>query len=1214
MKSKRLGCVAAAFLLACAEVEGPTDEAHRSVDIGRQLIANLARRAMRAPARSEGREFVLAAGVPGAPSSGLGWERIGTPVRARLGASANEPMLIEGVRVSRLGATDVTGRIDEGAVVFEDEGLESHLFTTGWGVEELWLVQQDRELGYRLELPSGWRLERHVAGAVSVVLARDARGAARLRMTALAAWDATGEPIDFGVQLDGDNIRFVFEPGVRFPVVVDPEWTSTTTPGFRRTRHTSTLLGDGRVLLSDGSFEPFSEVFDPTTGVFDLTGSDQAGGLRFDATATILPSGSVFIAGGTDLYLPFVRPPDLVDGAPGLTTTKLFDPESNSIAPGPQLPDPLIMQSSSILQDGSVLLVGGGPTTHASTAAAARYFPASSSLQSQAMLTARRAPVSALLGSGHVLIVGGGYGSPLQAVELFDPITGEFQFSGELVVPRYAPTLTLLASGEVLVTGGEGNETVPYPAEIYHPDTGSFTLTGTPAFVRRQHTATLLPTGEVLLVGGYDGSGAMTPETELYNPETGQFAEGPTLMPGRYGHGATLLPSGRVLITGGSEANNNVLQEALLLDATPPVAREVPITTFPDTTRCWGIGYEAAAMPTGEIFETVTDEVCGDKTFGIVALYDPVEATSEWGPELPSLRSGRRLIVARTGDLMFAGGMDQSGLSSAEVELFNPFTRTFHTGAPLLEARSDYSATVLPDGRVLFLGGKGENGSALFSAETYDPTTQQRSSAGAILRARINHAAALLPDGRVLVGGGTDAGQSISTLEIFDPEVGNSELVSGADMVLPNATSQVLPGGDILFGGAASYRYSVATNLLSLEPMFGLVDARGDVVNVDFARCFELYPGASSPVETELVEPNSTLTTAVTSVSTGGIFLGGLSFTYQGVTALVEWVPTGAKRPEISSLPAQLAGGETIQIQGRRFQHKSAVGAGNGAYASVQPLVFLMPFQGGGPLFGTVTQAADTTLSFRVPVTVRQGPAWLHVVSEGVPSVGRYVLLQGAPLAEPCSANGECATGHCAQGICCNEACDGGCESCRAQDKSIVSQRSDDGSCGPVVAESDPYDACAHDGPQSCGSTGVCDGAGSCSVYADGTACRPGSFCEQGVCTSTGQCVDDHTVVLPSELKDCGPYRCSTESNTCFASCVTTRECVDGFVCSSAGTCESPIDPGPGAGCSLRRTTQPTHAGAMVVLLGLLGLSRRRQAGGRGAGWRGRARAVRRAR
>ena len=86
------------------------------------------------------------------------------------------------------------------------------------------------------------------------------------------------------------------------------------------------------------------------------------------------------------------------------------------------------------------------------------------------------------------------------------------------------PTGTLLPDGSVLVAGGccAG---VGYlaSAELYDPDSGTWSATANMLATRTGHTATLLPGGTVLVAGGYVGQDPSTflASVEVYDPGSG---------------------------------------------------------------------------------------------------------------------------------------------------------------------------------------------------------------------------------------------------------------------------------------------------------------------------------------------------------------------------------------------------------------------------------------------------------------------------------------------------------------------------------------------------------------------------------------------------------------------------------------------------------------------------------------------------------------------
>jgi hypothetical protein len=145
----------------------------------------------------------------------------------------------------------------------------------------------------------------------------------------------------------------------------------------------------------------------------------------------------------------------------------------------------------------------------------------------------------------------------------------------------------------------------------------------------------------------------------------------------------------------------------------------------------------------------------------------------------------------------------------------------------------------------------------------------------------------------------------------------------------------------------------------------------------------------------------------------------------------------------------------------------------------------------------------------------------------------------------PCLADSQCQSGICElsmAGRVCNAArCSGSCTLAAANGTGCVAEQ----------AGADIKNDCATQAPSTCGTTGVCNGAGACLLYAAGTQCGT-AFCSGNTavgsasCSGTGSCVAQGST-------DCGPYQCS--AGTCPTSCSSDASCTALNYCNGSQRC-----------------------------------------------------------
>jgi Galactose oxidase, central domain len=328
-----------------------------------------------------------------------------------------------------------------------------------------------------------------------------------------------------------------------------------------RLAHTATMLLNGRVLIVGGGEGPDlidgffvvggAELFDPSTGTFASAGTEW----RDLHTATLLPNGKVLLIGGETGW---------TGGAPNTPiatpSAELYDPGTGLFQPTGNMNTGRESHTATLLADGRVLVTGGATPQGGSwetLQTAEVYDPASGTfLPTGNMVNPRIFHTATLLSNGKVLVTGGNVGGA--TAELYDPVAGSFALTGKMSVARSFHTATLLSNGKVLVVGGA-------TADVYDPGTGVFTPVGPPITARSLHTATLLEDGTVLIAGGAAGASfaPTTAAAEIYDPAKASFANTGRMGTGRLWHTATPLPNGNVIVIGGASSSDGIHITAL---------------------------------------------------------------------------------------------------------------------------------------------------------------------------------------------------------------------------------------------------------------------------------------------------------------------------------------------------------------------------------------------------------------------------------------------------------------------------------------------------------------------------------------------------------------------------------------------------------------------------------------------------------------------------
>ncbi|MCP4656638.1 MAG: DUF11 domain-containing protein [bacterium] len=401
----------------------------------------------------------------------------------------------------------------------------------------------------------------------------------------------------------------------------DGTWEPADSLTTKRKEHTATLLPSGKVFVAAGraaesSYLSSAEMFQPAVGTWDESPSSLVFGRAGSAATMLFPSGKLLVSGGIG-----------VDQL--LASAELYDPATRTWSETGSLNTPRSGHTSTLLPSGWVLVAGGSNINSEPLDSAELYDPENGTWQNtQPIPGARRWHTATLLPSGKVLVVSGYI---QRSCYLYDPDAETWSETSPLTVGRERHTATLLPSGKVLITGGSALFSLLSNALLYDPDSENWTEVERLVYARTAHTATLLNDGRVLVTGGNGGSALSS--AEIYNPDSQTWTLAGYLSSARHAHTATRLPSGEVLVAGGSDGALSIAS-AELYDSATGLWRAAPWLA---TARRLHI---ANLLPTGEVL--VAGGRSGDSGGpepSSVEIYRPDDCPSERRPTITAFSS-----------------------------------------------------------------------------------------------------------------------------------------------------------------------------------------------------------------------------------------------------------------------------------------------------------------------------------------------------------------------------------------------------------------------------------------------------------------------------------------------------------------------------------------------------------------------------------------------
>lgn len=182
-------------------------------------------------------------------------------------------------------------------------------------------------------------------------------------------------------------------------------------------------------------------------------------------------------------------------------------------------------------------------------------------------------------------------------------------------------------------------------------------------------------------------------------------------------------------------------------------------------------------------------------------------------------------------NLLLGGQINNQAIPSATV--LDPRTGTVKPlGSHLQNARAWHTATMLSDGTIVVIGGIGRRGQTIATIERFDPTSQSSSVlAVAGITARSHHTATLLSDGTVLIVGGlSTTGTTLGDAQLWNPRTGQvTSVPGGLNIPRRNHSAILQSNGTVLIQGGEGAKGHKVKSDESYDPTlqgFSLVSAQ----------------------------------------------------------------------------------------------------------------------------------------------------------------------------------------------------------------------------------------------------------------------------------------------------------------------------------------------------------------------------------------------------
>ena len=758
----------------------------------------------------------------------------------------------------------------------------------------------------------------------------------------------------------------------------------------------------------------------------------------------------------------------------------------------------------------------------------------------------------------------------------YDPTTKTFAMTGGWIggsVYEDGHSATLLQDGRVVVAGGTTGSLWSNGAAVYDPAAGMGTLvaaTGlaTPPTGRAFHDAALLWDGRVMFVSGHGSDGFGKTDTAFYTPgNPGSLSGGPTTLQ-RTGSTATTLTTNEVLVVGGrSAAGGTAVTNAEIYNGTS-------FSTISGAVARWD--HTATPLSDGKVLVAGGEDASG--AVSAAEVYDPMASGTTWSDRTTAVgplnfaRYNHTATLLTDGRVLVVGGQ----ATTMKASLFDPATGGFTNLDDTMNPRRSHGAARLLTGQVLMAGGFQESSAELFGrvqGETCDDDIDCVQSGECVDGVCCDTAcSATCMSCLGSATGGAD-GACAPVLDGQDPrsdcdddgpltcnDDGSCD-GAGACRKYPSGTScgSTMCSNGVLSNPECNGSGSCLPNNATCDPYVCADGSSCATMCTSDAGCTADH-WCDTPTSTCLPDRAQGALCTKGAQCPGGHCVDGVCCN-TACNGICQACAAALKESQSLDGTCGPAGSGTDP----RDHCADAGGCGfdgfcDGAGACrnrVAGTACGMTQCTGNVVTGQICDGSGTCINDTTGTDcapwVCKGNACASPCSDNTDCVaGNYCDTTSGdckplePVGSPCVVNAECTSTFCADSVCCSAECTGDCNACKA---SLKESGTDDGTCGPAAAGTDPRGRCTADDPATCARNGFCDGSGACALYPSGSVCGAATCSNNAptgfLCDGAGSCA---TMTAPP----CDPYACATDS--CRTTCALDGDCAANAYC-EGGQC-----------------------------------------------------------